>query len=381
MMKKGVYWYVAPFYGQAKEIVWQDPEMLSKYCPPEIWKNRNNSELFIPFPNGSVLFVKGADKPDSLRGTNPVGTILDEYGDIKKEVWQGFLQPVVTANPGAWVWFVGTPKGRNDFWEKLQIAKNTANWQYSILKASESGIINKDALEEARLTTTEAFFKQEYECDFLDDATGVFKGFRQILWDGNIREQAGRLYRVGADLGKYNDYTVLTTIDLHDWKIGTPERFNQIDWVLQKAKIEAYVRRYNNATCVLDSTGLGDPIYDDLEKQGVGLEPFKFNMQSRNDLLNNLIVMIENRQILLPNYEPLLEELSSMKYELKVSDGGRQRITMSVPEGLHDDCIMSLGLACWGLRSKLPIEAVFSNNIEFGKQSDYDDKYGRPMRY
>lgn len=384
-LKKGVYWYIAPFSKQAKEIVWQDPEMLPKYCPPLIWERRNNSEHYIPFPNGSILFIKGADDPDALRGPNPFGTVLDEYGDMKADVWKAVLQPITTANPNAWVWFMGTPKGKNDFFEKYQFAKNgeSKDWSYSILKASQTGLMQKESLEDAKRTTTEAFYKQEYECDFLDDASGVFKNFDTQIWSGDLKPEDRKQYQIGADLAKYNDFTVLTPIDLHTWKVGTPDRFNQIDWVLQKTRIEAFWRKYNKGLVRLDSTGLGDPIYDDLEKQEVSLESFKFNQQTREALLNNLVVLLENRQIFIPNFEPLLDELRSMKYDLKSSPGGRTRITMTVPEGLHDDCIMSLGLACWNLRERLPLSTTFNRSLEFQDafgNNDYDDRYGIPMR-
>lgn len=84
---KGTYWYVAPFLGQAKKIVWQDPEMGAKYCPPEIWDKRNSSESYITFPNGSIIYMMGANDPQGLRGPNPRGVVLDEYDDMKPETW------------------------------------------------------------------------------------------------------------------------------------------------------------------------------------------------------------------------------------------------------------------------------------------------------
>ena len=99
---KGTYWYVAPFLGQAKKIIWQDPEMGARYCPLEIWDKRNNSELTVTFPNGSIVYVMGADNPQSLRGPNPRGVVLDEYDDMRREVWSQIIQPIMTANPNAW---------------------------------------------------------------------------------------------------------------------------------------------------------------------------------------------------------------------------------------------------------------------------------------
>lgn len=369
---KGTYWYVAPFYNQAKKIVWQDPEMLPKYVPEEIWKNRNNSELYVPFPNGSILYVMGADKPDSLRGPNPRGVVLDEYGDIKTGVWSGIIQPIMTASPKSWTWFVGTPKGRNDFWNKYQYAKSGDNpqWYSSMLKASDSGIIDAFSLDDAKKTTTQAFFNQEYECEFLEGAGAYFRRIRENLHNEDIQPE-NHSFRIGVDLAKYQDWTVITPFDLNTFKVGKQERFNQVDWNLQKARIEATALRYNRGIICVDSTGVGDPIAEDLKRAGLTLEPeegFKFTESSKRQLLDNLAILLEQDKIKIPNDDGLLTELESMRFVLKTTDSGKTRLTVEVPEGMTDDRIMSLALAVWGISNPI-------TNLEqdFGL---YNTKYG-----
>lgn len=344
-LKRGTYWYVAPFYSQAKKIVWDEPEMLGKYVPPFVWDKRNNSELKIPFPNGSILYVLGADKPDSLRGPNPFGVVLDEYGDVKTDVWSGIIQPIMTANPDAWTWFTGTPKGKNDFWKKYEYARsNKGNWEAWILKSSESGIINADALLDAKLTTTQAFYSQEYECDFLDSASSFFRRTRDNVYDAPDTPEATHSYQLGGDLAKYQDYTVITPFDLHTFRVGKQDRFNQVDWNLQKARIEANYHRYRANNIVLDATGVGDPIVEDLTRQGMQVTPFKFTEQSKRDLLTHLAVLLEQDKIKIPNDPELLAELDAIQWEL--TEGGKTRI--ATVEGMHDDRVMSLALAVWG---------------------------------
>ncbi len=372
---RGVYWYVAPFYSQAKKIVWHDPQMLPKYCPPNVWSRRNNSELYLPFPNGSILYILGADKPDSLRGPNPLGVVLDEYGDMRKEIWSGIIQPIMTANPKAWTWFMGTPKGRNDFFDKFQYAKTNDNWYSSLLKASQSGIISAESLAEAKKTTTEAFYKQEYECDFLDDASSVFRGVEDCVYDGDISISPDRYYHLGVDLGRHMDYTVLTPLDLHEYKLGIPDRFNQIDWPLQKAKIEALSRKLNNSRVKIDGTGIGDPIVSDLIAAGMNIQDediIRFTENSRRHLLDNLAIHIEQRKIGIPNYQPLIDELKAFRYILINPEGRRPRIGMYVPEGQHDDCVMSAALALSGA-NKLPIPKT-KKISEFSQDNYYQNE-------
>ena len=345
------YWYVAPYYSQAKKIVWDDPEMFSKYCPPEIWANRNNSELKIVFPNGSIIYVLGADKPDSLRGPNPYGIILDEYGDMKSEVWSAIIQPIMTANPNSWCWFIGTPKGRNDFFSKFNMGNSdNSEWWSSMLKASQSGIIDSKALEEAKKTTTQAFYNQEYECEFAESAGSFFRRITENLYDATDDVNPEHLYQLGVDLAKYQDWTVITPFDLNDFAVKPQIRFNQIDWNLQKARIEAIARRYNNAKIMVDSTGVGDPITEDLEGTGLNVEGVKFtdNVNStgtRRQLLDNLAIKLEQDMIKLPNDEGLIRELQSFQFKLKTFDNGKSRISVETMDGMTDDRVMSLALA------------------------------------
>lgn len=358
---RGTYWYVAPFLSQAKKIVWEDPEMFPKYCPPHIWDKRNNSDLTIKFPNGSIIYVLGADNPDSLRGPNPRGVVLDEYGDMKPEVWSAIVQPIMTANPDAWTWFLGTPKGRNDFYNKYSYATQNGNinWHASLMKASTSGIILKENLEEARATTTAAFFGQEYECEFIESATSFFRRIKECLYDPielPLLPYRNWSYQLGVDLAKYQDWTVLTPFCLNTFKVGLQDRFNQVDWPMQKAKIEAKYYQWQRPIVRIDSTGLGDPIVDDLIAMGVDIkrdaengqeEAVKFSGGAggmRRRLLDNLSIQIEQGRLKLPNDAGLISELESMQYTMTKAG----KITVQVPEGLHDDRIMSLALAVWG---------------------------------
>ena len=121
---------------------------------------------------------------------------------------------------------------------------------------------------------------------------------------------------------------------------------------LQKSKIESTVFRFNNARCVVDATGLGAPVVDDLAQRGVSIEAFTFTEKTRTELLNNLRVLLEQDLVKLPRHATQLHhQLRSFQYELNPET---RKTKITVPEGLHDDCVMSLALAVWGLNSKIP---------------------------
>lgn len=376
---KGTYWYVAPYLNQAKKIIWQDPEMAAKYCPRDVWDKRNNSEMYVTFPNGSVVYLLGADNPDSLRGPNPRGVVLDEYDDMKPDIWGQIIQPIMTANPNAWTWFVGTPKGRRDLFNKFQYAEQAmadevitgkkSEWFAYRLPSSQSGIIRQEDLDEARKTTTEDFYKQEYEVEFLEGAGTFFKGLQYVLWDAKGEDAVvnkNKRYQLGMDWAKVNDFTVFTPFDLTTFKVLRQERFNQIEYNLQKARAEAAYLRHNKARCIMDSTGIGEPIFDDLVGRIPSLVPFQFTEQSRKDLLTNLQILIEQRKIWLPNDPILLNELKAFQYTITE----RGKIRIAAPDSQHDDTVMSLALAVWDI-PKSPIDATYNEQRELLKQFDF----------
>lgn len=353
--KKGnegkIFYYICPTQRQAKEIVWKAPDMLNQYLPKGIIEKKNEVELTIYLKNKSQIHVKGADDPDSLRGTNPYGVILDEYAQVKTEVYNEILRPVLAAN-GGWVWFIGTPKGKDDLYSKYRFAlENPNGWQVLLLKASESNIIPQLALEQAQREMTQSAFSQEFECEFLEGTGSIFRRIRENVF-GRLQEPvAGRLYKIGVDLARHQDWTVVTVVDRHDHHLVYFDRFNQIDWQLQKARIEAIVRRYNNGMITIDSTGVGDPIAEDLRRCGLIVNNFSFTNTTKKNLIENLAIMIEQNKISYPDIPELLQELEDFTYEMLPSG----QIRYTAPNGMHDDIVCSLALAVWQIGEKLPL--------------------------
>jgi len=356
------YWHVFPTLAQGKKTVWDDPDMYQRNVLPYAWEHRNNSDHYLLYPNGSKVYLLGARNPDDLRGPNPLGVVLDEYDDMLIQVWSAIIQPIMRANSDAWCWFMGTYKGKKDLYAKQQFAlENPDQWFQIVVKASESGIIEPDALEEARRTTPQAFFDMEYECIPIEGGTSYFTRVRENLWHGGFGDPGSSEFKSGVDLAKFNDWTVLTPVEVTErvvgwgekdrFRVGIPERFNQVDWPLQKARIAAFWGRYNKCALTVDATGVGGPIVDDLRNDGIKpLEAVTFTEKQRMDLLRNLSVMLANDQLMLPEYEPLLEELEAFAYDVNK----RGRVYIAVPEGQHDDCVMSLALAVWGIKKKKP---------------------------
>ena len=180
-------WYVAPTYKAAKEIAW---DMLIKILPEEYISKKNESSLSISLRNGSVISLKGAEKPDSLRGRALDFVIMDEFADMKPITWTEVLRPSLSDREGNAMW-IGTPKGRNHFYDLWTFGidghSGWSSFQYTTL---QGGNVAASEIEAAKNDLDERTFKQEYEAAFVNYSGIIYYNFsreesvKQIFDDG-----------------------------------------------------------------------------------------------------------------------------------------------------------------------------------------------------
>lgn len=358
----GVYFYILPTYTQAKKVIWDGVDKegfkLLKHIPEKLISSMNETEMQIELVNGSIIQLVGADNVDRIVGTNPVGVVFSEYSLMKKEVWD-LLRPILAEN-GGWAIFNFTPRGRNHAFSLLQVAKNSPNeWWVGIYPVSVTKALSSQALYMERKEMPRAIYEQEYECAFNEDGSQFFRNIEQCVYTKEIERNLPMdgEFKLGVDLAKYNDFTVITPVNLITMVVYPQDRFNHLDWIVQEAKIEANARKYNNARVTMDSTGIGDPVVEELRRRGINMrdeDVFKFTETSRKNLLNHLAILLENRKILIPNDEELINELKSFTTE----QGDNGKIKIKCPDGLHDDRVMSLALAVWGVDEKEEINVI-----------------------
>lgn len=157
------YAYVAPFRSQAKDIAWTYLKDAVRDIPGT---KISEAELYVKLPNSAVIKLYGADNPESLRGGYFDGVILDEYGDMDGTVYSTVIRSMLADRKG-WCVFMGTPKGKNAFYEVRELArKNPNNYFYLCLKASESGHLAREEIEAIRQELDEDEYETEFECSF-----------------------------------------------------------------------------------------------------------------------------------------------------------------------------------------------------------------------
>jgi len=363
----GPYWHLFPTYREAKDSVWRDPRMLFGVIPPELILKKNESELIVYFKNGSYLQLIGTDNPDRLRGAGPLGCVFDEYDTMHDDAWP-VVEPILRQNDG-WAWFIGTPKGKTKLFEAYQRGQSEENkeWRSWLLKASTSGIIKQDQLDESRRSMSQALYNQEWECEFLEGQGSVFRNVREVCVSEPKSEVAGHYYVMGVDLAKVQDWTVITVYDRDDNSQVYQDRFQKLEWPFQKTKIMEISKKYNRALIMLDATGIGDPVADDLLRAGASVEPFKLTNETKKDIIEKLSIWIEQKRFKMLNTKETLYEFDNFSYD--VSSSGK--ITYGAREGFHDDIVIAHALAVWGLQPIIPkVPVVELTKLQIAKLRD-----------
>ena len=167
--------YIAPTYRQAKDIAW---DMIKKCCLKIDGVVFNESELRVDFKNGARIRLYGAENADGLRGLALWGVIFDEYSQQPSNIFTEIIRPALADNKGYGIW-IGTPKGKNDFHRLYEHAIKKDNWLGMLLTASDSGLIPKEELEDARGVMDEDEFQQEFYCSFEAAIKGAY--YRQQI--------------------------------------------------------------------------------------------------------------------------------------------------------------------------------------------------------
>ena len=181
--------YIAPYFAQAKDVAWG---YLKQFTAPIPGVSHNETELRVDLPNGGRVRLYGADNYDRLRGIGLDGIVLDEYADMDPRAWSEVIRPALADRKG-WACFIGTPKGRNAFWEVYERSKGEG-WFSLRLKASETDIIPPDELAALRAEMSEDEYAREMETSFEAAVEGAY--YARLLTQA---ETDGRIGRVPYD--------------------------------------------------------------------------------------------------------------------------------------------------------------------------------------
>lgn len=183
--------YIAPYYAQAKDVVWA---YVKRYTGGIPGASPNEGELRVDFAhNGARMRLYGADNYDRLRGIYLDGVVLDEFADQPPQAWREVIRPALADRKG-WALFIGTPKGKNAFYDVYQRAVKDPDWFDLNLKASETGLLAEEELEALRKEMSANEYNRELECDFDAAIEGAY--YAEGLKEARAQ---GRIGKVSAD--------------------------------------------------------------------------------------------------------------------------------------------------------------------------------------
>lgn len=352
----------------------------------------HETRLEARFPTGGLVRFRSLDDPDNARGFTADDVIVDEAAKCPELAWYEVIRPMLMSTGGTAL-VNGTPWGRNWFWRECMRAQSGDAGTESVawvgvptvgaeivngallrkFHPMENPRIAWNELENMFDTLPERVFRQEILAEFLEDAGGVFRNVDGIV-DAALTLQTEpshpvRQYIMGVDLAKSQDFTVCVVADLLSRQVVAFERFNRSDWPLQKARIALMAKTWNDALIYLDSTGLGNPIYDDLRAYGLRIHPYTFTASTKEQLINHAVLLVEQQQVTTPHIPVLIHELKSLEYTRSTATG---RYQMRAPDGMHDDAAMAFCLMCWGLGHGSSANILSSNVLEFLRGSISD---------
>ena len=320
--------YITPTY-QLGKIFFTE---ILKSLPIEIYK-KNEADLVINFiTGGSIRFFTG-ERLDALRGLKFHLVIIDEASYIPnlQEGWNNSIRPTLTDYKGRAI-FLSTPKGKNFFYS-LYMKSDEPDWESFKFTTYDNPHIDATEIDAAKIQLPHSVFEQEYMANPMENAANPFGSEHINKCTKELSRQPTDYY--GIDLAKSVDWTVIIGMD-RQGNTTEAHRF-QKDWLQTKQSIIEICHK--NKPIVIDSTGVGDAIVEDLQKHFNSMHGFKYTATSKQQLMESLASSIHKGEISFP-HGVVKDELEIFEYVF-TSTG----VKYSAPQGFHDDCVNALALA------------------------------------
>jgi hypothetical protein len=341
-------WWIANTYKNVsrgyREVVNQlPPSLLAKPAPAY-----TSTTKILQLKNGTMIEFYSGGSPDSLAGEGVDFVVVDEAALIPDNVWQQLIRPTLM-DTGGEAFIISTPRGHNWFWQMWKLGQeNKAGYESWRFPQTANPYIPQAETDAAEEELPTIIFKQEIMAEFLAAGASIFGlGLQR---DGSvvdeIVEPLGNVF-VGIDLAKKQDFTVITADREIDGMPCYFERFQDLDWPTQQRRIGYAIEELENTpgvesvTALVDSTGLGDVVYDNLIAAGVDVTPIQFTNQSKEQMARLLAADMEHGRARI--LSDMQEEFES--YEFKLTPGGRYQFEAASG---HDDMVAAKMLSHWG---------------------------------
>jgi Terminase RNaseH-like domain/Terminase large subunit, T4likevirus-type, N-terminal len=303
---------------------------------------------------------------DGIRGNAYACAVVDEAASVRHlpYAWEQVLRPTLTDFAGG-AWFLSTPKSLNYFFRLFQKGRpgpgqeaDWAAWQFPT--AANSFLPGLAAeVEAARRDLPERVFAQEYEAKFLEQAGAIFRRVMEAVRAApQAQAMPKHVYVIGADWAKHEDFTHFVVVDATLRAVVAADRFQQIDYALQLARLKVLCQRFRPAAVIAERNAVGDPLVEQLAREGLPVQPFLTTPASKRAIVDALALAFERGEIALMDDSVLIDQL--LAYTAERLPSGLLRY--GAPEGQHDDGVMALMFAWQGARQSAAREYVKAFN-------------------
>lgn len=330
--------------------------------PQSEWRWQKNPHVI--YIRDSYIDFRSAEHPESWEGFGYDKIFLNEAGIILRNeyLWNNSIKPMMWDNPKCRAIIGGTPKGKGTFFELYQRGLDSSQPNYASFKFSsfDNPYLPREIIMEDMKTLPQRVIQQEIYADFLEDTGVVFRGVNSVATLDPTKTPEVNLthmYVIGADVAKLVDYTVIVVYDRTDNRQVFQMRFNNLEWPVIKQRLMEISKKYNRALIYLDSTGVGEPLFDDLSRSNMPVEPIHLTNELKKQIIEKLSTFIELGHIRMLNLDETKNELNSFTYEIS----NKGRIFYEAPVGFHDDIVVAHALAVWGLQPpvlRTPVEEM-----------------------
>lgn len=333
--------WVSPIYKQCKKVF---DEIDNAFASNQfVFKNKNKTDLTFTSHNNSTINFYSAERYDNIRGETFDYLICDEFAFMDAEAWTEVLRATVLVR-GRKVLFLSTPKGKNHFHRLHSLGGSNPQYKSFSMTSYDNPIIVPSEIDDARATLPDHVFRQEYLAEFVDGGSGLFLNPTTIL----KAEKTNRMY-AGLDIGRADDYTVLSVFNDKGEQYYC-ERWNNDTWANIVSKV---VNRINEFGCYthVEVNGVGDPIFEQVREKVNNSElikPFVTSSRSKQQIIEQLVVANQNKEVKFAECEWLLKELDLFTYEYNPKT---KSVKYSAPSGFHDDGVMASAIGYDALKN------------------------------
>lgn len=333
---------ISPVYIQVRKLM---EDLLNAISDSGIVESSNFSNHEVKLKTGAKIKFRSSEREDSLRGETFSYLFLDEAAYQSESAWKNAILPTALVK-GKKVILFSTPKGKDWFYEMYMMGLNPEFKNYKSVRMfqGENPLIDMEEIEAARKSLPSHIYKAEYEGEFIEGDNSLFINTKELIYQG-VKYGSGKIY-CGIDLARQKDYTVATFID-DKGLVFDIFRINLTSWDHIIKELIAKIKKYN-AIVIVELNSIGDVIFDQLKKEWNNIEGFYTTNESKKEIIENLIMSFNLKEIFIPDNKDLLQELDV--FEMSYNPISRS-VKYAARPPFNDDMVISLALANY-LRKK-----------------------------